>query len=218
MKSNNLSTPRSETIMSCPGQVDSSFPCSPSVHEYFDQDGNSREVYVHRGLIQEDEGFDPSDAFYNYLKTLCCVKYIEVDPYTKSYIVWVHEDTHLISYRTSGRGRSNTHTRISVFDLGLNTHEELQYDARNEGILPYDEKRLSNGRVYALNKNSTQPHPAHRICDNLVREAYQNHKGISSIREASSGYYGITIGPEPGDEYYYPMPAHIIMRTYIIKF
>lgn len=201
--------------MSCPGKVESAFSCSGAVHEYFDEEGNSREVYAHRGLIQEEEAdFDPEQAFYNFLKTLRFVKYIEVDPTRRSYIVWVHEDTKLTTYQIDGVGWS--HKRTSVYALGFRPPQDLQYN--EYGVVPYDERRVRDGRIFATNKNNTDPVPAEHICEVFVHEAYSKHKGISSIREATCGYYKITIGPEPGDEYYYPIPADVILRTYIIKF
>jgi hypothetical protein len=209
--------------MSCPGCVDSSFMCPAAMLEYFDEEGNSREVYAHRGLIQEEEAvFDPDDAFYNYLKTLRFVKFIDVVPTLRSYIVWVHEDTKLATLSRLTKchvAEGWCDKTTSVFALGFRVaHEDIQYDQSKEGHLPYDEERYSDGHVRALNKNPTDPVPAQHICERLVHEAYIKHKGVSSIREATCGFYGISIGPEPGDEYYYPIPASIIMRTYIIKF
>jgi hypothetical protein len=202
--------------MSCPSNVDSAFPCASQMHEYMAEEG--KEIYAHRGIFQEQESdpdeFDSDETFYGFLQSLRFVKYIETDRTSRAYVVWVHEDTQLITYAPESEPR-----RTSVFAIGFRPPQSLRY-ITEEGFQDYEEIALTRGRC-ATNRRPTVPVPIGHIREILVREAYDNHSEVSSIQEAKAGFYGITIGPDAPtveQEFYYPVTARVIFRPYVIKF
>lgn len=200
--------------MSCPSNVVSAFPCASQMYEYMAEEG--REIYAHRGIFQEQESvtFDREQTFYGFLRSLRFVKYIETDRTSRAYVVWVHEDTQLITYAPESKPQ-----RVSVFAIGFRPPQSLRY-ITEEGLEDYEEIALTSGRC-ATNRRPTVPVPIGHIREKLVREAYDNHCEVSSIQEATSGFYGVTIGPEAPtveQEFYYPVTARVIFRPYVIKF
>lgn len=198
--------------MSCPTNVYPAFPCSGAIHAYMDEEENSSEIYVHRGIIQEKHNppevvtFDSDRAVYDFLRTLRFVKYVEADTGNRCYVVWVHEDTHLVA-----KNEDDTSRKTSVFAIGFRPTTcysepvEFEVGAHSTGWVGH-------------NIRNTDPVPNQHIRQLITNEVFSNHSAVSSIREATYAFYAQEAGPSAMDEYYYPTSVRFVFRTYIINF
>jgi hypothetical protein len=198
--------------MSCPYSVYPSFPCSGTLRQYIEDEDNSSEIYVHRGVIQEEinppeiEAFDFDHSFYNFLRTLRFVKHIEADTRHRCYVVWVHEDTQLVTSSSCASSR-----KTSIFALGY--HPRTRHDT----AVDFEEGARPGGWV-GDSLQETNPVPIQHIRELLTREVFCNHPGVSSIQESTCPNYAQQAGPNADDDFYYPVSVRFLFRTYIIYF
>lgn len=196
--------------MSCSREPINTFPQSTTIYPIVEE--KSTEIYVHRGILQEhlrrrEWNYDNLNEIvfgkilFKFLFDLPFVRAIEVDEKIYGFIMWIHEDTRIITNIESSH-------ETSVFEIGFNSS--------TKDFISSDCETTKSGLQFTK-ACFTNPIPFKDGRRIIVEEIFKNHPTVSSIKEGNDDTrYIVRAGPT--SETKYALDANFVFRPYIIKF